>query len=427
MNPIPGAHLEFILKPGKREESVTRSILFPPTGRESGLDSGQPYCESVTCHLSPYLSETPAISHHPQQFPTATPHATHSSQHSRLKKANTPTFPYGLHQTHGRTGSSIATPTHASTSVSDTNSTHTSLSLATRPMALSFHQLEAIASETEHSQWRYDKENIMMDFGLDDYGPSSPDAGDDDNGGFPQSPVVDSTDGNTVFDDDLLPFTPTPGAVAQAIPMVSLDFAVHADPAGVLGRQVEIASGYASSRPDDAVANEGAAEAHQDMEIFSSPATSQPEAAAWPTALATPGPCAPSERPRSGKGSRTRTEEVPRDELDEVIFNLFPIKVLWYNGPKFKDWQRTNPMRKLTKEERTRLTEIRRRFSARQQQHRVRIAQKEKLERAERAEALCLTLHSTVNELQAELAHVKAELAASRKREAERRAARSST
>jgi hypothetical protein len=289
-------------------------------------------------------------------------------------------------------------------------------------MPFSLNELEALTTETKHSQSWYDEENIMTDFGLE---PSSPSQGDGDgDGGFPQSPVVDSTDDNTVFDDDLLPFTPTlvmgQGVMAQAMPMVSLDFAVHVDPAGVLGRQVEFASGYASSRPDDAVANEGAAEAHQDMEIFSSPATSQPETAAWPAAwpaaLATPGPCAPSERPRIGKGSRTRTEEVPRDELDKVIFNLFPIKVLWYNGPDFKDWQRENPMRKLTKDERTRLTEIRRRLSARQQQHRVRIAQKEKLERAERAETERQMHLSTIKQLQAELAHVKAELAASRKR-----------
>ena len=49
---------------------------------------------------------------------------------------------------------------------------------------------------------------------------------------------------------------------------------VHADPGSSgLDRQVEIVSGYASSHPDDVVANEGAAEAHQDREIFSPPTT----------------------------------------------------------------------------------------------------------------------------------------------------------
>jgi hypothetical protein len=47
---------------------------------------------------------------------------------------------------------------------------------------------------------------------------------------------------------------------------------VHAGSSG-LDRQVEITSGYASSHPDDVVANEGAAAACQNREIFSPPTT----------------------------------------------------------------------------------------------------------------------------------------------------------
>jgi hypothetical protein len=58
-------------------------------------------------------------------------------------------------------------------------------------------------------------------------------------------------------------------AAAHALEVPS----IHADPGDGLDRQVEIASGYASSHPDDVVANEGAAGAYQDREISSPPTT----------------------------------------------------------------------------------------------------------------------------------------------------------
>jgi hypothetical protein len=66
---------------------------------------------------------------------------------------------------------------------------------------------------------------------------------------------------------------------------------VHDDPAGALDRQVEIASGHAANHPDDAVANEGAAEAYQDREIFSPPREA--------TASKSRGPTAASSTPRA--------------------------------------------------------------------------------------------------------------------------------
>lgn len=128
---------------------------------------------------------------------------------------------------------------------------------------------------------------------------------------------------------------------------------------------------------------------------------------AQPDRAATP----PSARPRSGPGSRTRVKEVPRDELDEVIFGMFPQDVLRMSGADFKAWKRENVPRGLNKAEKDRLTEIRRRLAARAGAHQRRIDEKKRLEHAEQVLAHNHRLTCMVAELQSEVARLRAQVA----------------
>eukprot|EP00038_Savillea_parva_P005574 m.159128 g.159128 ORF g.159128 m.159128 type:complete len:314 (+) comp11743_c0_seq1:318-1259(+) len=65
------------------------------------------------------------------------------------------------------------------------------------------------------------------------------------------------------------------------------------------------------------------------------------------------------------KRSRRRTQEVIRDELDRIIYDLFPKDVLRLEQKEFRAWQKKSGVRELTEEERKRLAKIRRMFLSR--------------------------------------------------------------
>eukprot|EP00038_Savillea_parva_P023215 m.40030 g.40030 ORF g.40030 m.40030 type:complete len:443 (-) comp5906_c0_seq1:337-1665(-) len=80
-----------------------------------------------------------------------------------------------------------------------------------------------------------------------------------------------------------------------------------------------------------------------------------------------------SARPPRGPKSRTKMQEKVRDELDAVIYSLFPIEALRLGREEFKAWRDNANMRDLTVDEQRRLSDIRRMLRARYFAERSRI------------------------------------------------------
>jgi len=84
-------------------------------------------------------------------------------------------------------------------------------------------------------------------------------------------------------------------------------------------------------------------------------------------------PCVPDPRPRTGPGSRRKIKEQIRDDLDHVIYGLFPMDKLRLPREAFQEWRKTSGIRKLTVPEQRRLAKIRRMILARVYAERTRL------------------------------------------------------
>lgn len=70
-------------------------------------------------------------------------------------------------------------------------------------------------------------------------------------------------------------------------------------------------------------------------------------------------------RPKTGPGSRTRVNEPINDEIDAVIFSMFPKEALEMCRDDFKAWKKENDVPPLSKPEQERLNKHRRTMMAR--------------------------------------------------------------
>eukprot|EP00035_Acanthoeca_spectabilis_P019691 m.429283 g.429283 ORF g.429283 m.429283 type:complete len:287 (+) comp16983_c0_seq1:4182-5042(+) len=81
----------------------------------------------------------------------------------------------------------------------------------------------------------------------------------------------------------------------------------------------------------------------------------------------------PVHRPRKGAGSRRKVKEEIKDDLDMVIYSLFPADVLRLPRVEFQQWREQSGMRPLSVPEQKRLAKIRRMILARVYAERTRL------------------------------------------------------
>lgn len=110
-------------------------------------------------------------------------------------------------------------------------------------------------------------------------------------------------------------------------------------------------------------------------------------------------------RPKSGPGSRRKVVEAIRDELDVVIYGLFPVDKLKLSRTDFAAWKKTSGVRKLSVPEQKRLALIRRTMLARTYAERTRLR---KIEESQTNGSTLEVLKAKNTQLRKRTAHLEA-------------------